>query len=134
MPTGRFDLVTLLIGVNNQYRGRSVDEYRTQFRALLARAIGFAGGRRDSRDRRFHSRLGRDSVRRRAATEPRIAAEIDAFNAVNRDEARRAGSRATSTSRRSRAARPTNPISSPPTGCIRRPGCTPSGFAPFSPR
>ena len=41
-PTGSYGLVTLLIGVNNQYRGRSADEYRTQFRALLARAISFA--------------------------------------------------------------------------------------------
>src|SRR5204863_2899728 len=42
--TGTFDLVTLLIGVNNQYRGRGSDEYRVQFRALLERAIRFAGG------------------------------------------------------------------------------------------
>ena len=36
--------VTLLIGVNNQYRGRSADQYGTQFVGLLQRAIGFAGG------------------------------------------------------------------------------------------
>ena len=35
-------LVSLQIGVNNQYRGRSVDEYRVQFAALLETAIGFA--------------------------------------------------------------------------------------------
>ncbi|TAN05425.1 MAG: SGNH/GDSL hydrolase family protein [Rhodanobacteraceae bacterium] len=39
-----YALVTLLIGVNNQYRGRPLDEYRAQSRALLQRAIGFAGG------------------------------------------------------------------------------------------
>jgi lysophospholipase L1-like esterase len=39
-----YDLVSLLIGVNNQYRGRPLDEYRSQFQALLQRAIGFAGG------------------------------------------------------------------------------------------
>ena len=39
-----FDLVSLLIGVNNQYRGRDAEEYRSQFRTLLERAIGFAGG------------------------------------------------------------------------------------------
>jgi lysophospholipase L1-like esterase len=38
-----YDLVSLLIGVNNQYRGRSVDEYAKQFAQLLQRAIGFAG-------------------------------------------------------------------------------------------
>lgn len=37
-----YDLVTLLIGVNNQYRGRGTDEYGTQFEALLARAMGLA--------------------------------------------------------------------------------------------
>ena len=39
----RYDLVTLLIGVNNQYRGRRVDEYAIEFEALLKRAIQFAG-------------------------------------------------------------------------------------------
>jgi lysophospholipase L1-like esterase len=42
-----YDWVTLLIGVNNQYRGRSVDEYQNEFRALLQRALSFAGGRKD---------------------------------------------------------------------------------------
>jgi len=41
-PLGQHDFVSLLIGVNNQYRGRDVEEYRTQFAALLWRAIGFA--------------------------------------------------------------------------------------------
>src|SRR2546425_8345537 len=38
-PRGPFDLVSLLIGVNNQYRGQALGEYRIQFAALLARAI-----------------------------------------------------------------------------------------------
>ena len=37
-----YDLVSLLIGVNNQYRGRPLAEYRTGFRALLRRAIALA--------------------------------------------------------------------------------------------
>jgi lysophospholipase L1-like esterase len=83
--SGTYDLVTLLIGVNNQYRGRSVDEYRAQFRALLVRAIGFAGGRAnhvivvsvpDWGATPFAD--GRDRAR--------VALDIDAFNAVNRDE------------------------------------------------
>jgi lysophospholipase L1-like esterase len=37
-----FDFVSLLIGVNNQYRGRSVSDYKVQFDQLLQRAIGFA--------------------------------------------------------------------------------------------
>jgi lysophospholipase L1-like esterase len=44
-PAADYDLVTLLIGVNNQYRGREVDEYARQFEALLQRAVAFAGGR-----------------------------------------------------------------------------------------
>lgn len=42
-PLDDYDFVTLLIGVNNQYRGRDVVEYRAQFSALLWRAIGYAG-------------------------------------------------------------------------------------------
>ncbi|MGS1077579.1 SGNH/GDSL hydrolase family protein [Pseudoxanthomonas beigongshangi] len=44
-PLGAHDFVSLLIGVNNQYRGRDVEEYRVQFAALLWRTIGFAGNR-----------------------------------------------------------------------------------------
>lgn len=39
-----YDLVSLLIGVNNQYRGRTVEEYAEQFEALLLKAIAFARG------------------------------------------------------------------------------------------
>ncbi|WP_226336345.1 SGNH/GDSL hydrolase family protein [Echinicola marina] len=38
-----YDLVTLLIGVNNQYRGRSVDNFKEEFTELLDQAIAFAG-------------------------------------------------------------------------------------------
>lgn len=41
--SGKFDLVTLCIGVNNQYRGRSVDNYGEEFENLLKLAIAFAG-------------------------------------------------------------------------------------------
>lgn len=89
-PHGPFNLVTLLIGVNNQYRGRSADQYRQQFTALLRRAIDFAGG--NPRQVIVVSipdwgvtpfAAGRDRAR--------IAAEIDQFNAINRQEAERAG-------------------------------------------
>jgi lysophospholipase L1-like esterase len=39
-----YDFVSLLIGVNNQYRGRSTDNYATEFANLLQQAIAFAGG------------------------------------------------------------------------------------------
>ena len=40
-----YDIISLLIGVNNQYRGRSVNEYKTQFDHLLQRAIHFSGNK-----------------------------------------------------------------------------------------
>ncbi len=39
-----YDFVSLLIGVNNQYQGRSVDEFRGHFRVLLEKALVKAGG------------------------------------------------------------------------------------------
>lgn len=42
-----YDLVTLLIGVNNQYRGRPVEEFEKEFEAMLQRAIEFARGKKD---------------------------------------------------------------------------------------
>ncbi|GAC1428445.1 MAG: SGNH/GDSL hydrolase family protein [Thermoanaerobaculia bacterium] len=91
-PKGPFGLVTLLIGVNNQYRGRDVNEYRGEFAALLSRAIGFAGG--DARHVVVVSipdwgatpfAEGRDRAR--------IASDIDAYNGVNRQETAKAGAR-----------------------------------------
>ena len=85
-PLGTFDLVSLLIGVNNQYRGRSVDAYRDEFDALLARATGFANGRADRvlvlsipdwGVTPFAIQSGRDRIR--------IADELDACNAAARD-------------------------------------------------
>jgi lysophospholipase L1-like esterase len=85
-PEGTFDLVTLLIGVNNQYRGGSTAEYREQFRALVERAVTFAGGRRE---RVVVLSIPDWGVTPFAAGRDRaqIAADIDAFNVVNRDEA-----------------------------------------------
>ena len=85
-PSGRFDLVSLLIGVNNQYRGRPLDEYRAQFDGLLERAIGFAGGRADRvlvlsipdwGTTPFARQSGRDR--------DLVARELDAFNAAARE-------------------------------------------------
>lgn len=43
--TPPFDYVSLLIGVNNQYRGRDLEEFRIQFNELLDMAIEFADAR-----------------------------------------------------------------------------------------
>ena len=39
-----YDFVTLLIGVNNQYRGYPIDQYEREFKNLLEQAIQFANG------------------------------------------------------------------------------------------
>ena len=41
---GKYDFVTLLIGVNNQYRGKKVANYIPGFESLLNQAIQFASG------------------------------------------------------------------------------------------
>jgi lysophospholipase L1-like esterase len=87
-----YDLVTLLIGVNNQYRGRSADNYRAEFHALLQRAIGLAGHRPGrvvvvSIPDWGVTPFGHDSGRDRA----QIARELDLFNAIGRDQAVAAG-------------------------------------------
>jgi len=91
-PEGPYELVTLLIGVNNQYRGRSVEEYREQFHALLERAVGFAGG---EAGRVVVLSIPDWGVTPFAAGRDRaqIAAEIDRFNAVSREETERRGAR-----------------------------------------
>ncbi|MEJ5226174.1 MAG: SGNH/GDSL hydrolase family protein, partial [Anaerolineales bacterium] len=89
-----YDLVSLLIGVNNQYRGRSLDAYREDFRFLLGKAIEYAGG---DPGRVIVLSIPDWSVTPFARFDPRtpgqIAAEIDAFNAVNREETEKAGAR-----------------------------------------
>ena len=43
-PAFDYDIVTLLIVVNNQYREKSLEEYRWQFYTLLCQSILFANG------------------------------------------------------------------------------------------
>src|SRR5262245_24494294 len=91
-PRGRFALVTLQIGVNNQYRNRPLEEYRAQFADLLREAVGFAGG--DSSHVIVLS-IPDWGVTPYAAGRDRkqIAAEIDRFNAAALAETKRAGAR-----------------------------------------
>ena len=42
-----YDFVSLLIGVNNQYRGMPIEEYRSTFEILLQKAISFSDKRND---------------------------------------------------------------------------------------
>jgi lysophospholipase L1-like esterase len=44
-PAGTYNLVTLLIGVNNQYQGLSISQYSTEFTTLLQKSIEYAGNK-----------------------------------------------------------------------------------------
>ena len=85
-----YELVSLLIGVNNQYRGLDIAEYREEFTFLLNKAIEYAGG--DAKRVIVLSipdwgvtpfAKSRDSKK--------IATEINLFNSVNREESEKAG-------------------------------------------
>lgn len=87
---GTYDFVTLLIGVNDQYRGRMADDFRERFRSLVDRALRFADGRASrvivlSIPDWGVTPFARDRDR------TRIAAEIDLFNSAVRDETAEAG-------------------------------------------
>jgi lysophospholipase L1-like esterase len=88
--TKKYNLVSLLIGVNNQYRGNSINQFRTEFIELLNTAISFADNNvknvivisipdwgvspfAENRDR------------------TKISEEIDLFNAVKKEETQRKG-------------------------------------------
>lgn len=88
--TPPYDLVSLLIGVNDQYRGYNINEYRKQFVFLLNKSIEYAGG--DPKHVIVLSipdwgvtpfAYGQDTKQ--------IAKDIDAFNVVNRAETEKAG-------------------------------------------
>ncbi|RDI98585.1 SGNH/GDSL hydrolase family protein [Dyella solisilvae] len=87
-----YDLVSLLIGVNNQYRGREADDYRGEFQRMLERAIGLAGDRPgrvlvlsipDWGVTPFAQASGRDTAD--------IARELDVYNAIAAELVRAAG-------------------------------------------
>lgn len=87
-----YDLVSLLIGANNQFRGFSLESYRQELAALLEQAVAYAGNRPDRvlvlsipdwSMTPVGSRFDGDLV----------AGEIDAFNRVIIQEADRLGVR-----------------------------------------
>jgi lysophospholipase L1-like esterase len=89
-PKENYSFVTLLIGVNNQYQGRTLDEYKLQFTELLNRSIAYAGNNKqhvfvlsipDYSVTPFAD--GRDTTQ--------IAKEIDEFNDANKTISLNAG-------------------------------------------
>lgn len=80
-PSSDYDLVSLLIGVNNQYRGYSIDQYKKEFESLLQQAIAFAKG---IPERTFVLSIPDYGVTPFAVSkEPaKIAKELDEYNAI----------------------------------------------------
>jgi len=82
-PLGEWDFVTLLIGVNNQYRGRSATDYRGEFETLLQRAMRCARGRADRVLVLSIPDWGiTPFVKTTQATPEQVATELDAYNAA----------------------------------------------------
>lgn len=100
-PTPPFEMVTLLIGVNNQYRQLGLSGYEIQFKELLKRAIQYAG-----KERVFVFSIpdyAYTPFGRRTSDPSRISKEIDEYNDLNRKIAEAEGVRyfdITPTSRR----------------------------------
>ena len=82
-PAGPYDIVTLMIGVNDQYRGWDRAGYRLRFTQLLQKAIQLAGNR--------SANVFVLSIPDYSATpfvadgdKERVRREVDQFNAINR--------------------------------------------------
>lgn len=89
-PFGPHDLVTLLVGVNNQYRGLDLDEFRRELGQLIETATRFANGR--------HDKVMVISIPDWGVTpfaagcdRGKIASEVDEFNRVGSEEASKRG-------------------------------------------
>ena len=88
---GTFSLVSLLIGVNNFYQGKSVESYAPEFEQLLKTAIKLADSKKDhvfvlSIPDYGYTPFGQD---KRA----QITQGVDAFNRVNREITEKLGVR-----------------------------------------
>lgn len=78
-----WDLVTLLIGVNNQYRGGSLEQYKLEFEILLKRAIVLTGNDKSKVIVISIPDYGVTPFGQRYQV-GRISREIDEFNAANK--------------------------------------------------
>jgi len=85
-----YNLVSLLIGVNNQYRGLDIDEYREEFIFLLNKAIEYAG---EDAKRLIVLSIPDWGVTpfAKSRDSKKITTEINLFNSVNREETEKAG-------------------------------------------
>lgn len=78
-----YDFVTLLIGVNNQYRELSINDYANEFEFLLKKAIHFAGEKKENVVVLSIPDWGVTPFAKKRDSK-KIATEIDAYNKINR--------------------------------------------------
>jgi lysophospholipase L1-like esterase len=88
-PSQTYDLVGVLIGVNDQFRGHPIAQYQEEFGTLLTAAIAAAG--RSEHVIVLSIPDWGVTPFAEGADRANIAAQIDAFNAVNRAESLAAG-------------------------------------------
>ena len=81
LPLNGYNLVSLLIGVNNQYQGGNIQTYAKEFEELLDQAIFIAGG---SPSHVFILSIPDYAYTPLGNGNPNISAEIDEFNQINR--------------------------------------------------
>jgi lysophospholipase L1-like esterase len=85
----KFSFVTLLIGVNDQYEQLSLSNYQVKFVQVLKTAINFSNG---ETSRVFVLSIPDYGVTPFGSNRANIISpEIDQFNAINRDESKKAG-------------------------------------------
>jgi len=78
-----YDLVSLLIGVNNQYRGYDEDQYEKEFKVLLDQAIAFANGNNHHVFVVSIPDYGvTPFVEEKGLDKKKIAHELDSYNAI----------------------------------------------------
>ena len=78
-----FDIVSLLIGVNNQFQGKSPENYRKEFRELLELSIYYAKGRKD---KVFVLSIPDYGATPYGSRNPRyIGQQIELFNKINKE-------------------------------------------------
>jgi lysophospholipase L1-like esterase len=82
-PDPPFDVVSLLIGVNNQYQGRSLDEYKKEFSALLMQSIALAGNRAGHVIVLSIPDYAMTPFGKASGNQAGISAAIEAFNRIN---------------------------------------------------
>ena len=80
-PLAGFNLVSLLIGVNNQFQGRSSQAYSLEFEELLKTAIQLAG---NSPEHVFVLSIPDYAYTPFGNGNPVISSQINQFNAINR--------------------------------------------------